>query len=510
MKKNLSRRDFLKISGALSMGAIGSPYLKLFPQEVAGASGKKNILIIVFDAFSARHISTYGYKRETTPNISRLAERAIVYHNHHSGGNFTTPGTASLLTGLLPWRHRAFALYIPVLDSLADKSIFHSFQDYHRIAYSHNPAVVTLLNQFSSGLNQIIPLERFLLNSDETLKKLFTQDAETALVAWARTMKNTDGHVYSLFLSSLYEKYQKEKFAPWAGQFPRGMPSVYENNYFTLEMVIDWLGNKASDFSRPFFGYFHFIPPHDPYGTRADFVDVFLDDGFKPAQKDDDADFYGGPSQDKMPEWRQRYDEFILYVDSEFGKLFDQLEKSGVLDDTWVILTSDHGEHLERGIAGHLTPVLYEPVIHIPLMIFEPGRSTRTDIYAPTSAVDMLPTLLHLADKPIPDGLEGRIIPPFSNEILTSERSIYAVQSWHSTADKPMTEITLAQIKGDYKLMYFTGYEELKGKERVELYNLAEDPEELNNLFSDRSDIGKLLLDELKNKLNEMNKPYLK
>jgi arylsulfatase A-like enzyme len=463
----------------------------------------------VFDAFSARHISTHGYKRGTTPNIARLAERAIVYHNHHAGGNFTTTGTGALLTGALPWRHRAFSLFSPVTESLADKSIFHAFRDYHRIAYSHNPAVVALLDQFSSALDENIPLEKFLLNSDEPIKKLFPKDVETALTAWTRAAKKGNGHTYSLFLSSIFEKVQKERFAPLADQFPRGMPSVYDNNYFTLEMVMDWLGSQAGEFPRPFFGYFHFIPPHDPYGTRADFVDAFKDDGFRPAEKPDDL-FYIGPPADKMPGWRQNYDEFVLYVDSEFGRLFDRLEESGALEDTWVVLTSDHGELFERGIAGHLTPVLYEPVIHVPLMIFEPGRSTRTDIYAPTSAVDVYPTLLHMTGGSIPDGLEGLVLPPFSNAGLTSGRSIYAVHTKDTAPDEPLVKATLMQITGDYKLMYFTGYEELQGGERVELYHLAEDPEELNNLFSDDLNLGKSLLDELKAKLLEMNKPYTK
>lgn len=508
MEQHLSRRDFLKLSGTLTAGLIGSPYLKLFSPDQIAAPEKKNILIIVFDAFSARHISTYGYQRETTPNISRLAERAFVYHNHHAGGNFTTPGTSSLLTGVLPWRHRAFGLNYPVVETLANKSIFHAFQNYHRIVYSHNPAVVTLFDQFSSGLDQKIPLEKFLLNSDERIKGLFSKDADTALTALSRIIKKDDGYTYSLFLSSLFDKYQKEKFAPFIEQFPRGMPSIYDDNYFTLEMVVDWLGSQVNKFPHPFFGYFHFIPPHDPYGTRLDFVDVFKDDGFHPIEKSDDL-FYTGPPADKMPEWRQRYDEFILYVDSEFGRLFDQLETSGVLDDTWVVLTSDHGEHLERGIAGHLTPVLYEPVIRIPLMIFEPGKSTRTDIFTPTSAVDLYPTLLQITGGSIPDGLDGLVLPPFSNTILTSERNIYAVQTSNRDADKPLTEVTLMQIRGDYKLMYFTGYEELKGRERAELYNLTEDPEELNDLFTDQSSLGKTLLDELKSKLFEMNKPYL-
>lgn len=508
MKKKISRRDFLKLSGAFSAGLIGAPYLKFFPTGRGAADGKKNILIVVFDAFSARHISAYGYQRDTTPNIARLAERAIVYHNHHATGNFTTPGTASLLTGVLPWRHRAFYLGDPVAASFVERSVFHAFKDYHRIAYSHNPAAVMLFEQLSSGLDKIIPLERFLLNSDELLKNLFPKDNDIALAAWARAVKKSDGSSYSLFLSLLLEKYQREKFAPYRELFPRGMPSVYENNYFTLEMVIDWLGAQASRFPRPFFGYFHFIPPHDPYSARADFVDAFLNDGFKPVEKADDL-FYTGPPQDKMPEWRRRYDEYILYVDSEFGRLFDQLEASGILEDTWLILTSDHGEHLERGIAGHLTQVLYEPVVHIPLMIFEPGRASRTDIYAPTSAVDLYPTLLHVAGGTAPDGLDGLVLPPFSDAIPNSGRSIYATKTLETGPDDPLTHVTVMQVKGDHKMMYFTGYKELQGRERVELYNLAKDPEELDNLYSDSSSLGKTLLEELKAKLSEANEPYL-
>lgn len=508
MKKKLSRRDFLKVSGAVSAGLVGMPYLKIFPSSQP-ALGKKNILVIVFDAFTANNISAFGYKRDTTPNLSRLAERAIVYHNHHSGGNFTTPGTSSLLTGVLPWRHRAFGLYDRVVDSLSNKSIFHSFGDYHRVVYSHNPAVGVLFDQFSSGLDQRIPLERFLLNSDERIKKLFPNDTEIALTAWTRAIKKDSGYnTYSLFLSQLYEKYKKEKFAQWNDQFPLGLPRVYDDNYFTLEMVIDWLISQTVEFPNPFFGYFHFIPPHDPYCTRAEFYEAFNNDGFHPIEKTEDL-FYTGPPPDKMPGWRQRYDEYILYVDSEFGRLFEQLERSGVLEDTWVVLTSDHGEMFERGITGHLTPTLYEPVIHIPLMIFEPGRSTRMDIHTPTSAVDVFPTLLHMTGGTVPDGLDGLALPPFSDEIQTSNRSIYTVQTDNRDPNGPLTQVTVMQIKGDYKMLYFTGYEKLEGRERVELYNLTQDPEELHNLFSDPSEPGKELLEELKSKLFEMNKPYL-
>ncbi|HVN15826.1 MAG TPA: sulfatase-like hydrolase/transferase, partial [Anaerolineales bacterium] len=114
MKSKFNRRDFLKLAGL-------TPLSFTAPRLIKGAlpTGQKNVLVVVFDAFTASNMSLYGYPRQTTPNLTRLAERAIVYHNHYAGGNFTTPGTASLLTGTLPWTHRAFTLNTMVDVSFA-------------------------------------------------------------------------------------------------------------------------------------------------------------------------------------------------------------------------------------------------------------------------------------------------------------------------------------------------------------------------------------------------------
>ena len=105
MSYGLSRRDFLKLAGLASLGMVVPPSVQLASNRLQGT--QKNVLIIVFDALTAYNISLYGYERETMPNLARLAKRATVYHNHFAGGNYTTPGTASLLTGTLPWTHRA-------------------------------------------------------------------------------------------------------------------------------------------------------------------------------------------------------------------------------------------------------------------------------------------------------------------------------------------------------------------------------------------------------------------
>lgn len=207
---------------------------------------------------------------------------------------------------------------------------------------------------------------------------------------------------------------------------------------------------------------------------------------------------------------RTNYDEFILYVDHEFGKLMDQLDASGILENSWVVLTSDHGEMFERGIWGHWTPVLYQPVIRIPLLIFEPGQDIRRDIYENTSAVDLLPTLLHVTEQQPADWSEGMVLPPF-NQSFDTKRSLYAVQSLHGEPYLPLTVATTVLVRGQYKLMYFFGYDELGGlgSERVELYDIKNDPEELNGLSSAKRETTVELLMELKAKLSEVNKPYL-
>jgi arylsulfatase A-like enzyme len=189
----------------------------------------------------------------------------------------------------------------------------------------------------------------------------------------------------------------------------------------------------------------------------------------------------------------------------------DGLERSGMLENTWVVLTSDHGEMFERGILGHTTPVLYQPVIRVPLLIFEPGQRSRRDVYVNTSAVDLLPTLLHVTGQAPVDWVEGAVLPPFAPTEPDPERSLYAVQARKNKQYEPLTVATTALIKGRYKLMYFFGYDELggAGHERIEMYDLEEDPEELNDLYATRRETAGDLFGELKAKLAEVDEPYL-
>lgn len=508
MSHPLNRRDFLKIAGLLPLSFAAPRSLRLL-DRLAAAQGKPgNVIVIVFDAWSAYDISLYGFARQTTPNIDRLAKRAVVYHNHFSAGNFTTPGTASLLTGVLPWTHRALNLNGKVIEPFVEKNIFSLFENHYRIAYTHNGFANTFLRQFQTDLENFIPRESLYLRSyDALISTLFRNDDDIASVSWVRTMKvNEEGSAYSLFLSHLYEGLQNRRMERLEPLFPRGLPTVGQSlNPYLLENAIDEIGMQVAKTPQPFIGYFHFMPPHHPYRTSREFYNAFKGDGFKPVEKP--VDILARKINKEQPLRRTEYDEFILYCDREFGRLYSYLESKGLLENTWLVLTSDHGEMFERGITGHGSKVLYQPVVRIPLLIFEPGRQAGENIYEYTSAVDVLPTLAHLTLQNKPDWTEGSILPPY-NQAQDSNRSVYILQAIDNPADARLTQASIAMVKEDYKLHYYFGYPEVPDGELVKLYNLKSDPEELVDLYPSKKGTASELLNELKGKLVEADRPY--
>jgi hypothetical protein len=476
----------------------------------AGAAGQ-NVIIVVFDAWSAYNIPLYGYGRDTTPNLTRLAKRAIVYHNHYAGSNFTTPGTASLLTGTLPWRHRAFRAKDWVAAPFARRNIFGAFQDYYRLGYSHNGWANILLQQASVVMNELVPWKALFLGSyDSIIHNLFANDDDIASVSWTRNVDIKDeGYAYSLFFSHLHEVLRGREDPALHRSFPRGIPSTGDiSSQFLLETAVDWIGERVTRIPRPFIGYFHLLPPHGPYNTTLEFYNRFKDDGLTPVPKPEDV-FTERVSYETLLRRRTDYDEFILYVDKEFGRFYDALDASGLLANTWVVLTSDHGEMFERGISAHSTNALYQPVIRIPLLIFEPGRKTGMDVHAPTSAVDVLPTLAHVTGHAIPDWTEGTVLPPYTDATPGPNRSIYVVRAAKNDPSAALKQASTMLLKANYKLLYFFGYASKGIDELVKLYDIQADPEELVDLSTSQKDVAAELLIALKSKIAESNRPYL-
>jgi choline-sulfatase len=495
---SFSRRDFLKLSATLPLSLALPPRLAS-NRWLQPAATLRNVLVIVLDAFSAYHISHHGYSRQTTPNLDRLAGRAIVYHNHHAGGNFTTSGTASLLTGVYPWTHRALQFRGRTARRFYTRNLFSVFEDYYRFAYTHNGWAQIVLRPMAGEMQELLAVEDLLLRtSPKSVRYLFRRDDDIAKVAWGRAMgAGFDGVAYSLYLSAaLAARPEERAIAQISANFPRGLPGDGEVNAFIMETAVDWLADEVQRLPTPFLGYVHLLPPHAPYRTRRDFVDRFAGDGFAAPQKPRDL-FAGKRIRDEELE-RRLYDEFILYADAEFDRLFRALEQSGVLNNTWLILTSDHGEMFERGLIAHATDTLYQPEIRIPLMIFEPGRTVGAEIRTLTSAVDILPTLSHITGHAIPSWVEGLVLPPFAHINVDPDRSVFAFMATDNDPARRVKKGTAAVIRGANKLQYYFGYPALGGRELVKMFNIESDPQELFDVAELRAGDAAGLLAETK------------
>lgn len=503
--KDLSRRDFLKLAG-LASGALAMS--RFSPKFLRRQSGKPNVIVLVFDAMSARNLSLYGYKRNTTPNLQRFAERANVYHNHHSSGNFTTPGTASLLTGTYPWTHRAFDVAGLVDRNLTGQNIFTAFDSgYHRLAFSQNLLPNYFFGQFARDIETILPVSSFC-RIEQSMGETFARDLPAANRAFDNFLFQDFATPASLVFGLADRILLRSREARTTdADYPRGLPRAGDQPlFFHLAEVFDGVERviRELDSDRPHLAYLHLWAPHAPYKPTKDF-DAIFQDGYRGVKKPDHRfgdhkEFY------KLLGRRQNYDEFIANVDAEFGRLIDSLEASGVLKNTHVVITSDHGELFERGVDGHVTELLYEPLTHVPLVISSPGQQERRDIYSPTNSVDVLPTLLNLTQHPVPDWTDGVLLPGLGG-VEDMERSQFTVEAKTNAAYAPLTKATVAMIKGNYKLIYYTGYE---AEDSFELYDLANDYEELEDLYPAQPSFSKALKDELLEKLDSVNAKYRK
>jgi arylsulfatase A-like enzyme len=503
-----TRREFLQMMAAASViGAGKLVWPKLPISHLAANSNRPNILFLVFDTLAAPHIGLHGYQRDTMPNLARIAEQATVYHRHYATGNFTSPATASILTGTYPWSHRAFHLHGIVEAPFIQDNLFNLMgaAGYFRFGYTHNLLVMSLLHQFRDSLDLFKLTRDLCLRDEQVADRLFFDDYNVAF--WSEWLAMRGGNTPSSLFVSVLDRVRRfvnkrAVTADFAHLFPLGLPNLH-SLYFVLEDAIDWMLAEMAQAPRPFLGYVHLLPPHEPYTTRRDFVDRFRD-GWQPEPK---ADHYFSEQQPQtfLNGQRQAYDDYIAYVDAEFGRFYDQLVQQNLLDNTYLIFTSDHGELFERGIRGHVTPILYEPLLHVPLLVAGGGQQTRQDIYQPTSGVDFLPTLLSLAGLRLPEWAEGQILPGLGGP-AESERPIYALEAKSNPKQAPLTRATMSLILGNYKLIHYAGYGRLDTP--YELYDLAADPEERIDLFAQRTSLAADLQHILQQKLTQVNAPF--
>jgi arylsulfatase A-like enzyme len=504
---SLSRRDFLKLMTLSASALAARPLASLLDPKAD--SSTPHILFFVFDAWSAANVQLYGYPRRTMPNLERFAERCTVYHNHYTAGNFTVPGTASMLTGLHPWTHRAVQLTAGgVKSEHQSHNLFAALEATHStLGFSQNPYADIFLYQFEQYLDTYLSEALFNLERRQISSlPIFNNDAQLAFASFENNIvRDGKGPSGSLFLSLIARLNKLLRYSRFREQYrnvyPKSLPTA--GGVFLLDQLVSGMTDAIRKFDSPTMAYFHVFPPHEPYAPNRQALSLF-DDGWTPPEKPVHP-LSGHHSTDEMLASRLRYDQYLATWDAEFAHLLETLESSGLLEKSIVVITSDHGELFERGEIEHNTFLLSSPVVHVPLLVSLPGQTQRKDVHAFTSNVDLLPTLAHLVGASAPSWTEGRLLPSLGGE-EDLNRSIFSIDAKTASSFSAFEKFSISMIKQRHRLIYYN-YPDYSG---FEFYNMDEDPEEMRDLYPSAPSLARQMKQELLEKVEEFNAPYKK
>jgi arylsulfatase A-like enzyme len=325
----------------------------------AARGGAPNVILIVWDTVRAASLSLYGYDRLTTPNLDRLAQRGVVFDNAIAAAPWTLPSHASMFTGLYHHEHSADRRS-PLADStltLAEHLRSRGYQTAGFIGNTHWVGSVFGLGQ-GFGWYEDRPL----------------MTVRSVLLTW-RGARLIFGSIVKAENSAQLERVPAERLQA---------------------AFLRWLDDR--DQSRPFFAFLNEFDAHEPYLPPSH---EFRFSSRTPLYRWDYLTGKRRWSRDELRDLNDAYDACIHYLDQQLGRLHAELERRGLLENTLLVLTSDHGETLgeqDPRLLGHAHNAYYD-VLKVPLAMFWPsGIDGGRRVDELVSLVDLPATLTDAVD----------------------------------------------------------------------------------------------------------------
>ena len=333
-----------------------------------------NVLLIIVDTARADHFSTFGYVRNTTPNLDRLASEGQRFEEAWSQSPWTLPSIATILTGQPPHVHGA---------TRGERGI-HPVRD----------EVDTLAQRLRAG-----------------------GYATAAFINVLWCAPEVSG------LDRGFDVYDYRE----TDESNRGQRDAAE----TTDAVLAWLARAGDD---PFFIVTHYFDPHLTYDPPAPYDTMFehgpgprVPPGFGNASqvfaiRDGEIRLVPGQRESLIA----RYDGEIRFTDEQFGRLRAGLEQRGRWDDTLVIVVADHGEEFwdhggfEHGHSHH------RELLRTPLIVRRPGGPSGETVAGRVRQIDIVPTILDFAGKELPEDLPGFVLGTRDADYAVAEGSLWA------------------------------------------------------------------------------------
>jgi arylsulfatase A-like enzyme len=437
-----------------------------------------NVLLITLDTVAAGHLGLYGYTRATSPTIDELAAHGVRFDRARATSSWTLPSHAGMFTG--HWPHELYAGFLTPLDrtfpALAE---FLSSRGFATAGFVANYAYCAS----DSGLNR-----GFAVYRDYIFPRL------TAFRIAALVDRPVDGlQSVERFLEDWLDV---DLFRPLAQSVRSQFKDDRKEAAVVNREFLDWLSSRRQP-QRPFFAFLNLFDAHSPYQTSRFAIHRFAGS----PRNNRDADLIRGwdslanhlLSDHQLALLRDSYDECVADLDEQLGRLIDELERRGVLDRTWVIVTADHGESFGEhpGVFRHGTS-LYQTEIHVPLVFIPPVASRMQRVVSKTVTLRDLPaTIVDVLgcseNAPFPGDSLARFwkgTPPPPAQRAPNGQALAEVVPLDMFDPDPAQ---LRRPRWPLAALIADGWTYIRreGDVREELFDLSEDPRETRNLAQD-------------------------
>ena len=448
LSEKMTRRTALAtVIGTAALVATEYALTKSAPTVTAALAPqrpKSNFVLITFDALSAEDMTLYGRRLPTTPNIDAFARNGTVFTNFYSASTFTTPGIAAILMGLYPSESYVYQIPSHARTANARNGLPQAMRvaGYATGAFFSNPYAYYLVQGVDHGFD-VLP------------EPVFQPGGLQHLWDATRPLHPDPG-----FGSRAEEHDDLQKVWNTLGR------TTSQFQRFKAVASFEHAREIMAKLPDGFFLWVHVMTPHSPYLPDAVERGRFLPDAELRTYEEDEGSLrwrphYEPDQQSQVDQRRLRYDEFIATADRAFGAFMSDLEKSGKLVDTTVIVSADHGESFEGGVYTHSSPYLTRPVIHIPLIIRTPNQQQGRTVAFTADQTSLAPTILDLAGVAKPDSMRGQSLVGWLNRDGQGEGEGLAFCQYleRNSVFKPLRRGTVGVIDGHVPVRRLPRYE---------------------------------------------------
>lgn len=454
---SMKRRAFMKslVAGSAASGTLA----RRAPAAEESAAGRPNFLFMIADDLTYRGIRALFDQQVSTPNLDRLVAQGCAFTHCFQQGSWTgavcIASRTMLLTGLSTFRAEPVGPsplcdYTPLWGQTLRNAGYHTYI----VGKWHLDPIM-----MQRCFEEMGPIGPAMFES--VVPDAYHRPAPGN--TWTPWDKKLKGHWLS---TKVWQNSVSDKIA--------------HSSKVWADCAVDHLLQKVPKLNQPFFMYVAFNAPHDPRQAPKEFVDMFPPDkieippNYLPEFPFDNGDLRGRDEQlapfprtrEAVRLHRSEYYAIIAHLDNQIGRILDALERSGKADNTYVILTADHGLAVgQHGLLGKQN--LFDHSIRIPWVIRGPGVPPGKKVDELVYQHSTFATTCDLANIAIPKSVEFPSLASLVHGPATSQ---------HDAVFSRYLDVQRTVRTKDYKLIVYPQVH------RTQLFDLNKDPWEITDL----------------------------